>query len=57
MLPQIIYLILMGLGLGVSLSDHGKDKTGKHNFFVKFFATMLGLALLYWGGFFDILLN
>jgi len=57
MIPQILYLILLGLGLGIALVEHGKEKTGKHNFWVSFSAAFIGVIILYYGGFFDPLFN
>jgi hypothetical protein len=50
--PQIIYVVLLLLGVGIDLAKHGQPKTGKHSFPSSFFAAALILALLYWGGFF-----
>lgn len=56
MWPQIIYLLLIALGLGVWLSQYGKPNTGKHGMETPL-ATIITLALLYWGGFFDPILK
>jgi hypothetical protein len=53
MLPQICYLLLVALGIGIALSEHGKPKEGKHNFLTHLIGVSVGLAILYWGGFFD----
>ena len=50
--PQVIYLVLLGFGIGVALAEHGKPKTGKHNAWTTIIASMLALMLLRWGGFF-----
>tara|TARA_R110000868_G_C10973188_1_gene771489 strand:- start:32782 stop:32946 length:165 start_codon:yes stop_codon:yes gene_type:complete len=50
--PQIIYFILIGLGLGLSITKHGEYKEGKHNIVVDLIGMALGIGLLYWGGFF-----
>jgi len=51
--PQIIYLALMFLGLGISAANNEKQRTPE-----SFGFTLLNkiwmLALLYWGGFFDV---
>lgn len=49
---QIIYLAWLGLGLGVALAEHGKPKTGVNRFGYSFFAAIIQLVLLYFGGFF-----
>lgn len=50
--PQIIYLCLLMLGMGVALSRHGQPKTGAHNAMYDIVATAIVVSLLYWGGFF-----
>ena len=49
--PQIIYLSLIFLSLGLHLGKHG-ESMGNYNFFVKLFDVCATLGLLYWGGFF-----
>ena len=51
-LPQIIYLTLTFIGLGITLSEHGTPKTGINNFWVTFIADAICIWLLVWGGFF-----
>ena len=51
MAPQLIYLALNCVGLGVAMCQHGKET--KSNFWVSLCSTVLGCALLWWGGFFD----
>jgi len=50
--PEIIYIILLGINVGLSASNHGKLKEGKHHFGFDMFVLLLGVGLLYWGGFF-----
>lgn len=45
-IPQMIYLALMFLVLGIDLCQHGKPKEGKHNFGVGLISTALMLYLL-----------
>ena len=54
MWPQIIYLSLILLGLGLQIDRHGKPKDGTHNIWVDLFSTGLIMLILYWGGFFDV---
>jgi len=49
--PQIIFLMLIGVGLGMHLVKHGEPRE-RYNFWVFSFAAGLEVALLYWGGFF-----
>lgn len=50
--PQITYLILTFVGLGIAIERHGKPKIGTHDFVVDIVATSIVLGLLYAGGFF-----
>lgn len=50
--PQLIYLGLSVLGLGVILANHGKPRE-PHNFVATFIVTILVWTILWWGGFFD----
>ncbi|WP_185748270.1 hypothetical protein [Metaclostridioides mangenotii] len=51
--PQIIMIVLYVLVIGISLADHGKERTGKQNFFSTTIGTSIQIALMYWGGFFS----
>lgn len=51
-IPQIIYITLAAMGLGIDLIKHGETKSGKHNVVTTLIAQILVLGLLYWGGFF-----
>ena len=51
--PQIILIIIYALGLGISLEQHGKPKTGTESFWKSLLATAIIFALLIWGGFFS----
>ncbi len=56
MAPQIIYLSLFFMGLLLSAYRHGKPKkVENYNFWIDSIAAALVLALVYWGGFFDIM--
>lgn len=50
--PQITYIALTCLGLGITAAKHGESR-GKHNFFASAVASALVLALLWAGGFFS----
>lgn len=50
---MIIYLALNLFSLGIAMEQHGKPKTGTHNFFTTLIALALCLLLLYWGGAFN----
>lgn len=51
--PQITYLNLLLIGLGITISKHGQPETGKHNAFSKLISVAIILTLLYFGGFFN----
>ncbi len=51
-LPQIIYLTLVCLSLGIAIEQHGKPKEGINNFWVTLIGTVISILLLAWGGFF-----
>lgn len=60
MLPQLIYLFFTAIGLGVALCDHGKlKKCGRcrENATPAIVATIVVYWLLWWGGFFDVVLE
>ena len=50
-LPQIIYVSLCLLGLGIALGQHGKPKTGKYNSWYSLISFTIHIYLLYVGGF------
>ncbi|WP_172453037.1 hypothetical protein [Xanthomonas arboricola] len=50
--PQLIYLALAMLGIGLEIARHGEPKTGHHDAVSSIVATFLIIALLWWGGFF-----
>ena len=50
--PQIIVIIWLCLGLGITLSKHGEPKEGKESFWRDASVTVILMSLLYWGGFF-----
>ena len=54
MWPQIVYLIITAMGVGLALARHGKPKEGKDNFWVSLIATSAVWYLLYVGHFFDV---
>ena len=50
--PQGLYLALTFLGIGISISRHGKAREGKHSLWTDTVSTGMVIGLLYWGGFF-----
>jgi len=57
MIPQLIYLAIVCVSIGISLEDHGKPKEGEHNAWYGFVAITIHLLILYAGGFFDVMLT
>ena len=56
MIPQLIYLSLGLVGLGFAIAKHGEEKTGKENAWINTIVQLFIWTLLYWGGFFDVLI-
>ena len=50
--PQIIFLALTLLGLGINMGLHG-ERQNPHNFWTALFGSVVSVSLLYWGGFFN----
>lgn len=56
--PQIIFIIIQFLSLGISMEKHGKPKkAGVNNFWIDLIATVILTGILWWGGFFSGLLK
>ena len=49
---QIALTALYTLSLGIHLAKHGEPRTGTYSFWTAFFAAMVELVLLYFGGFY-----
>lgn len=52
-IPQIIYVVLLAMSLGINWVNHDKQKTGFYNFGETLISVIIILGLLYWGGFFS----
>lgn len=50
--PQLIYLALIALNLGVVLAKHGEVKPHKTSLWTQLLNLAIVLPLLWWGGFF-----
>jgi hypothetical protein len=57
MIPIIIYIIIVAIDLVKAGYNHGKERTGKNNAYIDIASIILLTILLYYGGFFDALLN
>lgn len=51
--PQIILLVLIAMDVGIKIANHGKRRTA-YNAWFALADLALFLALLNWGGFFDV---
>jgi hypothetical protein len=51
-LPQLIYLALSLVGLGIELAKHGEPKSGRHDALSSVIASGVIFGILWWGGFF-----
>lgn len=54
-----IFIIIFWLAItdGYALAKHGEEKEGTYSFWWSLTSTILWVALLYWAGTFDKLLN
>lgn len=57
MTAQIVYLVLFIFSLCNSAHRHGKPKSGRESFVIDFISLILQFMLMYWGGFFDVIIN
>lgn len=52
-IPQMIYLVLTAMELGMYLVKHGERRNDKYNFFIALISQGIILWILYLGGFFN----
>ena len=57
MMPQLTMLGLLFLGLGINLAKHGEPKSEDYNFVLSLITTGISITILYYGGFWDVILN
>lgn len=50
--PQITYLIISALGVGIVMTKHGEGRTDKYNFWTTLLGILVQIGIMYWGGFF-----
>lgn len=50
--PQILYLALMMMDVGINLAKHGQPRDGQYNFWITLGSAAMLFGLLKWGGFF-----
>lgn len=51
--PQLIYLTLSLVGIGICIARYGQPKRDQYDLTDVLIAPLLAYALLWWGGFFD----
>ena len=57
MIAQIIYIILFIISLCIAANKHGKTESKTNNFWTSLIAYLISAGLLYWGGFFDVIIS
>lgn len=57
MIPQIIMISIWMIGLGINMSKHGQEKTVKYNAYHFIIAKMVISTILYYAGFWNVLIN
>ena len=57
MIPQIIFLVMIAIEAIVVIAKHGQQKSGQYNALFHIFSWGLITALIWWGGFFDVMLK
>lgn len=53
MIPQIIWLALIFMSMGLSWEKHGKVSNKPENAWAALISLCLQILILWWGGFFD----
>lgn len=51
--PQVTFIALMALSVGVTLALHGKPRTGNHNVVAALIGAGITTGIVYAGGFFS----
>ena len=51
-IPQIIFIVILAMSLGINLTRHGEKRDGEYNAWIALLATAIETGLLIWGGFF-----
>ena len=51
--PQLVWIILTCISLGMAMMQHGKPKEGRYNAWEAVLCLAIAVPLLYWGGFFS----
>lgn len=51
--PQIVFIILLAIDIVICSNKYCKKKTSKYNFYTNGLTALLGISVLYWGGFYS----
>lgn len=51
--PQIIYIVLIAIGVGSAMAKYGQPKTDKYDLTDVLISPAIVVGLLWWGGFFS----
>lgn len=57
MIPQILILAIFCINFGYYIGTHGEYEDRPNNFWIRLLDGLLVLGILFWGGFFDILID
>jgi len=52
MIPQLLFVIIIAMSIGIALAKHGKPSP-KYNFWLTLLASAIWYAIAWSGGFFD----
>jgi hypothetical protein len=52
--PVIILIVIWIISLLLNAHLHGKEQTGKHNFFIRLVSLSITISLLAWAGLFNL---
>lgn len=53
MIPQIIYIVIIFIGLLCEAYLHGEKRKDSYNIFIRLVSVAIWTGILYWGGFFN----
>lgn len=50
--PQVAYIVLLAMGVGIHLANHGQPRNDNYSVFVALISSSISLGIVYAGGFF-----
>ena len=51
--PQITIIVLYAMQIGIALVKHGEPRKEKYSVWTTMLGTLIGVAILWWGGFWN----